>query len=405
MELRSNLSRTFADLLYSGIGTASVGKTIFVDSVNGNDSTGTRGDASKPFLTVGAALAATGITTGDVVFVRPGTYNLTSGITLPTGVTLRGASVQAVTIQMTGVVANTTLVTMGVSSRVEDVALNLTSTGHFTLTGVLFPSTTSATAKVRDSTITVDNSGAGAGTSTVTGVLVQSTGTPTRSNTAIRATTVTVNSANLGTKRGILQDTLAGNFHIRDTNVVVTRTGAGGSYIGAEVNVASALMSIDSGNISGPDADISQTAGTFECGCILLNATANTKFFTAIRSSSLLEWGQDGLLVGNSTRFMVPGTGNSLLTEVQLRIARPTVIKSLSMVASSAPGAAKTDTVTVRKNGVDTILTTSLAGAVQTANTDTTNSVTFTTGDLISMKLVTAIASGTSDLFVTVEVY
>lgn len=49
-----------------------VGKTVFVDSVNGNDATGVRGDASKPFLTLTAAKTAA--TSGDTIFVGPGTY-------------------------------------------------------------------------------------------------------------------------------------------------------------------------------------------------------------------------------------------------------------------------------------------------------------------------------------------
>lgn len=52
-----------------------VGKTVFVDSVNGVDATGVRGDASKPFLTGRAAITAA--SSGDTVHFRPGTYNQT----------------------------------------------------------------------------------------------------------------------------------------------------------------------------------------------------------------------------------------------------------------------------------------------------------------------------------------
>lgn len=49
------------------------GKTLWVDSVNGVDSTGARGVLTKPYLTLGAAKTAA--TSGDTVRVLAGTYN------------------------------------------------------------------------------------------------------------------------------------------------------------------------------------------------------------------------------------------------------------------------------------------------------------------------------------------
>jgi len=96
--------------------TINVGNLLYVDAVNGSDSTGTRGRFEKPFLTVAAALAAS--SSGDVVIVRPGTYTITSGLTMPTGVALRGVSLANCKIQMAAT-ADATLLTMGESSRVE----------------------------------------------------------------------------------------------------------------------------------------------------------------------------------------------------------------------------------------------------------------------------------------------
>jgi hypothetical protein len=47
-------------------------KIIFVDALNGNDTTGTRGDASKPFMSLDSA--STVHQDGDLIFVLPGTY-------------------------------------------------------------------------------------------------------------------------------------------------------------------------------------------------------------------------------------------------------------------------------------------------------------------------------------------
>src|SRR3990172_2522452 len=146
------------------------GNTVFVDSVNGNDTTGQRGDFTKPFLTVAAGLAAA--QSGDQVSVLSGTYNLAAGITIPDGVSLRGSGTSSCIIQMLGVGGATTLVTMGDNTRLEGVTLNLTSSGHHTLTGVLFGGTSNATAKLRTLVINVDNSAAGAGTSNINGVFV-----------------------------------------------------------------------------------------------------------------------------------------------------------------------------------------------------------------------------------------
>src|SRR5512138_405692 len=49
------------------------GNLVWVDQVNGNDGTGTRGMMSKPFLTLNGAKAAA--QAGDTVVVLPGTYN------------------------------------------------------------------------------------------------------------------------------------------------------------------------------------------------------------------------------------------------------------------------------------------------------------------------------------------
>jgi len=70
----SNLTNVNASLL--------VGNSLFVDSVNGNDGTATRGNESLPYLTVGAAI--TDSLSGDVIYVGPGDYP-ESGLSLPTG--------------------------------------------------------------------------------------------------------------------------------------------------------------------------------------------------------------------------------------------------------------------------------------------------------------------------------
>lgn len=74
-----------ADLFNPAQVNSNVGNTIFVDAVNGNDSTGAQGDASKSFATIAAALA--GATAPACLYVFPGDYPV-DNVTLPGGVNI-----------------------------------------------------------------------------------------------------------------------------------------------------------------------------------------------------------------------------------------------------------------------------------------------------------------------------
>ena len=155
-----------------------LGNVIVVDAVNGNDSTGVVG--GLPFKTVNAAVNSATSNTNQVIWVLPGIYNLTSPIVMPDGVSMRGLNVQSSIIQMTNVIADTTLLTMGSNSRIEDLTLTLTSTGHYTLIGIAFAGTTTTTTKLRTCVLTVNNSSASyTGTSEVTGIKASGTGSLT----------------------------------------------------------------------------------------------------------------------------------------------------------------------------------------------------------------------------------
>ena len=157
-------------------GTTQLGNVARVDVVYGNDGTGVIG--GSPFLTIQAAITAIGVLTGIAIWVLPGVYTLAAGITLPDQTALRGMSSQTCTIQMTGVSADTTLITMGENCRVEDLTFLLTSSQHHTLVGMLFGGTTSVTSKLRTCVVSVNNSTASTGgVSNVYGVLSNGTGT------------------------------------------------------------------------------------------------------------------------------------------------------------------------------------------------------------------------------------
>jgi hypothetical protein len=132
---------------------------------------------------------------------------------------------------------------MGNNTRIEDVTLNLTSAGHHTLSGINFggPSYTQIS-KVRTTVINVNNSGASeAGTSEVTGVLCNGTGSfnsSTFSFNSLKGSTINVLSNGKGNKRGILVSN-SNQVSTCDLNVYVARptnVGSQGSYVGVETN-------------------------------------------------------------------------------------------------------------------------------------------------------------------------
>jgi hypothetical protein len=219
-------------------GAILLGNVLVVDQVYGNDSIAPLG--GLPYKTVTAALNGTSGTTGTTVWIMPGTYNLTSGMVLTDGIALRGLNVQTCTLQMLGVTANTTLLKMGENCRVEDLTLKLGSTGQYNLTGIQFGGTSTQTAKLRTSVLTVDNSGVNATDySDVNGVVCSGSGNLTESTfsfNCIKGSTINVKSNGVGNKRGILVSK-SNQVSVRDTNIFVATpgsTGSIGSYVGVE---------------------------------------------------------------------------------------------------------------------------------------------------------------------------
>jgi hypothetical protein len=222
---------------------------LLVDELKGNDSTGVVG--GPPYQTVQAAGASAA--SGQLIWVMPGTYNLTQGLTLIDGVSIRGLSTQATTIQMEGITGNTTLLTLLGNNRVEDLTLRLQSNEHHTLKGIYLANQSSVTSKLRTCVLTVDNRTAGyTGQSEVYGVEAGGTGTlgpASFSFNSLKGSTINVYSDGGGKKRGILVSN-SNVISTRDLNIYVAPpttpgvtgiTGATGSYVGVETNDTSGL--------------------------------------------------------------------------------------------------------------------------------------------------------------------
>jgi azurin len=402
------------------------GNTLTVDAVNGNDVTASRGRTS--FRTIEAANAAA--QSGDTIWVLPGTYNLTAGITLTDGVSLTGISTQTVIIQMLNVTANTSLITMGENTRLENVTMKLTSADHYTLTGLTFPGTTATTAKLRTSVLTVDNSGASVdGTSTVTGILFSGTGgAGSFSFNALKASTVNVYSNGQGNKRGILVNNST-TASTRDMNIYVAQAAtisSTGSYVGVETADANNEGSIQlrattvgvtfASGQAYTCSDILQTNPTtitnpsylsspgiqIGPGTDLVTKSAGGKGFSTYIYPTTIYYGLRGdLKNGTSGGYLWPGTmiaaggGHGFpdtgTPQAYYRVQQPALISGLACGVSGVPGTGNTLTVLVRVTPVGGSITSTVFtvtfGAADTDKTFYDASYRVNTGDKIHIQV------------------
>jgi len=228
---------------------ARLGNVLTVDQVYGNDSTASIG--GLPYLTVNAAVTAAAAGGGIyTIEILPGTYNLSAGITIPTTCSIRGKSTQTTIIQMTGVTSSTTLITMSTQTRIEDVALILSSaTASTNLVGVYFPDGTPINCKIRGCTISVSSTATDS--STVYGIFADgTTANPTiqLSSNTLQRTTVNVTSSTTGAVRGCYI-TGALQMILRDTTIFATGTGSAINVIGVECTNTGAYVSIQTSTV------------------------------------------------------------------------------------------------------------------------------------------------------------
>ena len=363
------------------------GKQLFVDSVYGNDSTGTRERKNLPYASLTRAILDA--QSGDVVHVSPGYYDQPPFVA-PADVSIVGMIKRRVFLYHTAS-SDTTYVTMTTGSTLRELTLQLVSSGHYSLTGVLFDDSTATRSYLRAVSLVVDNSTAStSGSSKVVGVAIQSSGSQVVDN-VIFESTVTVRSAGSGSKRGILVDTLPCNINLQHVDILLESSGSVNA-IGLEVNVVSGtvrhlsgLVSVMAGTSPTTNANISQTSGSLIVGAsTLLQSSCRGRAFTPVGQASVLVFGDLGAAPANG--YLRPGMAASTTTEAdaQIRIHTTQILQGLSAHLGDAPGGVATCTFTVHKNGVDTLLACVVSGTATTA-VDTTHAVECVAGDLISV--------------------
>ena len=285
---------------------------------------------------------------------------------------------------------------MGENTRLEDVTLSLTSASHHTLKGIVFPGTTSQTAKLRTAVLTVNNSAASTSeTSNVIGVEFSGTGSLTSSSfsfNSVKGSTINVYSNGAGIKRGIL----VSNTNVastRDTNVYVAKpreASSTGSYVGVETNDPNNTGSIQlrsttvgvvtpaiNMNESYTSSDILQTtpadisdptylasAGIqIGPGTDLVTKTAGSKGFSSYVYPTIVYYGLKGNIKdGAVSGYLWPGTqavSNNFPDSTvppnaaYFRIQQPSILSGLSASLTSGPSSSDKITILVKYTPVN----------------------------------------------------
>jgi hypothetical protein len=380
--------------------------------------------------------------------VLPGTYDISGGITLKSGIAMRGMNVQTCTLQEVNVTTNRTLLTMGENCRVEDLTLKLTSLGHYTLKGIVFGGTTSATSKLRTCVLTVDNSGASVGSSSnVTGIEFSGTGSlssGTFSFNSLKGSTINVYSNGGGNKRGILVSS-TNIVSTRDLNVYVSRptnTASTGSYVGIETadpanpTVGSIQLRSTTVGTVRPTAgqnykasDILQTTPTsisdpsylaspgIQVGpsTDLVTKTAGGKGFSIYNYPNTIFYGirDTNISRNNDNSYLWPGVQTS--TDVSspaanYRIQQSTILCGISCSLNTMPGAGHTLTTLVRYTPISTGVMTDtsfnvILGATDLSGNFYDSSLSLNTGDRLHVKVKTNGGTNASDLSVQVDLF
>ena len=118
--------------------------------------------------------------------------------------------------------------------------------------------------------------------------------------------------------------------------------------------------------------------------------------------SSGIAFGAQNLRIVATPLFFAPGWITAAnATEIKLPVTKACRLRNLRVQVGAAGTGAATITFTVRKNGVDTALTTNISNTATGLVADTTNLVAFAAGDLVSLKVTKSAAVVVGQTFVS----
>ena len=398
-----------------------------VDLVFGNDTTGAISTSTSvipmPFKTIEAALLAAGILASSgspiVIIVHPGLYAApTSGLLVPSWVRLQGTNMDAVRIQRLNIVsALGTMVGLGPFAEIWDLTLEMTSSVHIVPPGFIEAlGITDCTQRIVNVNITIDTSTASSGgLSNIHGISITEQCPTAITTTVLEDVTVSVQSAGLGQKRGILMSFGGATSLIRMTrcNIVCNNPSNDPTvtdYVAVDARGigTNATIITSFSMFSGYSNDISiaaeQTDSLMLFSTLLAHST--TRGFPIVNQNTPapLIWGDPGVLPLSSA-YMRFGSGISSATnEIMWDVVQPFLASQLIVRCITAPSIGQYVIFTLRKSAADTLLFVNLTDtAIFVRNSFT--AITYNTGNTVSMKLNSTAASSAADCIVSITMY
>jgi hypothetical protein len=137
-------------------------------------------------------------------------------------------------------------------------------------------------------------------------------------------------------------------------------------------------------------------------GCSVGDLMVSIKYTQQNFASTLADYimaGKVGIVTPNATRYLLPNYAQSTDEVFPVYIIPATgTISNLDAYCSTSPGFGDDIVLTVRINGVDSLLTVTLADTDQMVE-DSVNVVAVSAGDIITVKSVTSATCAVADLF------
>jgi len=339
------ISSATSTLYWTTPPSASYGNVIRVDSVYGNDTYGAVG--TYPFLTVNAAISAA--TTGNLVWVGPGTYTLTGPLVLSNSVAIRGAGTQSVQIQYLNATTSFTMVTMNSNCRIEDVTLTFTSSSTLTsgaeYVGFYIEGSNVVSSKIRGLVLNMSNYNPGGN---VVGVLtrgdIPSPEVPTSADT-MRGATLNINtSGQIGGYASCVRVAGQNRVSERDMNNFLVGTNCSGTRLIAKETVSAGYLDMRASLISASgtaltNCSLAEISQTNVSSVIILSYTrlqyhsANGLGFTTAQLPTNIVYtlyeptGTWSAGEFNTAYYLTPGTQNSTTTITTSSFSVPFIVE------------------------------------------------------------------------------
>ena len=121
---------------------------------------------------------------------------------------------------------------------------------------------------------------------------------------------------------------------------------------------------------------------------------------------TLFLWGNNSITASTTTRYLMPGYSDSTATStlIQLMAPRSGIMKNMYVVHNGPSGNGNSIQYVLRKNGINSSLTVSLA-STSSSGSNTTNTVQISQGDVLDVLVTkaTTIANSPSNIVVTME--